>query len=72
MTEETDLTPVTDLDAEETPEEESLASALAPIALMAAGVAGTVYLVRKIVRRNDVETETEETPEAIEATSKEV
>jgi hypothetical protein len=67
MTEENDLN--TELEAEETTDTESLASALAPIALMAAGVAGTVYLVRRFVRRN--ETETEVHVEAIEATSSE-
>lgn len=68
MTEETDLTTETEVVAET--EEASLTDTLAPIALMAAAAAGTVYLVRKLMRRRASETEVVY-PEAIEATSTE-
>lgn len=70
MTEELDLTTET-FDAPETSEETSLTEVVAPIALMAAAAAGTVYLVRKVLRRRHA-LETEVHPEAIEATSTEV
>lgn len=72
MTEENDLTTETELVAEGTSEETSLTDTLAPIALMAAAAAGTVYLVRKFMRRRENAPETEVNVEAIEATSTEV
>lgn len=71
MTEENDPTLDQLLDAEETSEETSLTDTIAPIALMAAAAAGTVYLVRKFIRRHQKNVETEDYPLAIETTSSE-
>lgn len=61
MTEETDLTTETPELDEETSEQESLVTALAPIAMIAGVVAGAVYLTRKYVRLSKKDEETEVT-----------
>ena len=71
MTEDTNLTPETTVEADTNPSEGSLTETLAPIALMAAAAAGTAYLVRKFMRRNDAKAVTETHPEAIDVTSTE-
>ena len=71
MTEDTDLNTELTVEADTNPSEGSLTETLAPIALMAAAAAGTAYLVRKFMRRNDA-AQTEVHTEAIDVTSTEV
>ena len=69
MTEETDLTTETVTDIDEATEEASLASAMAPIALIAAATAGAVYFARKF--RFGAKDQLELENEVIETTSEE-
>ena len=73
MTEETIETNEVEVNTEETTDQESLLAALAPIAMIVGATAGGVYLVRRLLRREDSSTELVLVKnETIDATSSEV